>query len=687
MKNITNKLFVAIILAIVAGGTAHAQGIIDTIVNPLIDIIVIIVVIAILFILSGIVYISRYEVGIKTKKMFGKKMPQGQIIARKGEIGIQADTLMPGLYIFNPLIWRIEKERVTIITETEIGVVESVDGEPIPTGRLLGDAVECNNFQDAGAFLDTKGKKGPQIAILRPGTYRINTRAFVIRKEKVTKINEEKLGVAIAMDGKPLPSGLIIAPKPSDESHKYFQDGQAFINSNGSRGPQLDTLQPGEYYINPLLFEVKVFDVAEVPPGYVAVIRSNVGEELAKSSELPPGVDKEPTFRQEVHEKDEVVLTTDKNQRGIWEKPVAPGKYNLNPLAYTAYLVPTSAVTIDWAAAELRTEHQGAVPGGMIIGSTRGRAPKEETVSGEKASEFFKFSQLTLTSKDGFILEADVRIIIRIRPQHASFIIARFGSVPNLIEQIVHPLIDSSFRNKAGEKKAIDFIQSRTALQKEAIERAREEFEKYYVEAQNLLISYIKVDPTLLKTQTDKEIALQQQEQFKEQANAQKENIDVQEKTARAAKQKDVIDAKLSIEIETDNANAARRKAEGVRDATKYQADGEAYKNRETGKGMADAYRAQAEVIGPDKLALIKIMEQVAGGKIKIVPDFLIQGSSDMSGNLFSAWMANMVKEQVEKKEGEKKEEKGNEENGAIKGEEKGVIKGEEKKGVEKIKK
>lgn len=660
-KKMKNKLFIALILMIAISGTAQAQetqGIIDTVLNPFTIILVFIVIVVVLFLLSGIVYISRYEVGIKTKKMFGAKMPQGQIIARNNEIGIQADTLMPGLYWFNPITWKIEKEKVTLVGETEIGVVESVDGEPIPTGRLLGDAVECNNFQDARAFLDNLGKKGPQVAILRPGTYRINTRAFIIRKKEVTKIDEERLGVAIAMDGKPLPSGFIIAPKPADETHRYFQDGQAFINSSGYRGPQLETLQPGEYYINPLLFEVKEFDIAEVPPGYVAVIRSNVGEELAKSSGVPSEVDKEPSFRQEVHEKDEVVLTTDKNQRGIWEKPVAPGKYNLNPLAFTPYLVPTSAVTIDWAAGpEIRTEHQGVALGGMTLGSTKGRAPKQEEITGVKASDFFKFSQLTLTSKDGFILEADVRMIIRVRPQHASFVIARFGSVPNLIEQIVHPLIDSSFRNNAGEKKAIEFIQSRTELQREAIEKARSEFEKYYVEAQNLLISYIKVDPTLLKTQTDKEIALQQQEQFQEQARAQEENIAVQEKTARAAKQKDVIDAKLSKDIEADRADAARRKAEGVRDATKYEADGKAYENIQTGEGLAKAYEAQAKVVGPNNLATLKIMEQVATGKIKIVPDFLIQGGSDQSGNLFQAWMANMVKDQVEKKKVEKKDE------------------------------
>jgi hypothetical protein len=330
----------------------------------------------------------------------------------------------------------------------------------------------------------------------------------------------------------------------------------------------------------------------------------------------------------------------------------------MNPLAFTAYLVPTSAVTIDWASgSEIRTEFQGAAPGGATLGITSRRSPKQEDVNSQKASEFFKFSQLTLTSKDGFTLEADVRMIIRVRPQHASFVIARFGSVPNLIEQIVHPLIDSSFRNNAGEKKAIDFIQSRTILQKEAIERAREEFEKYYVEAQNLLISYIKVDANLLKTQTDKEIAIQQQEQFQQQAKAQEENIALQEKTARAIKQKDVIDAKLKIDIETDNAEALRREAEGIRDSTKYKADGEAYQAEQVGLGTAKAYQAQADVIGPDKLALIKIMTEVSTGKIKIVPDFLISGGSDQSGNLFNAWMANMVKEQVVKKKEEKKEE------------------------------
>jgi len=613
-----------------------------------------VVIIAGLFFLSGLVIIGRYEVGIKTKKMFGAKMAQGKIIACDGEIGIQADTLMPGVYWFNPITWKVEKERVTVVKKGEIATIEAIDGDVIPTGRLLANAVECNNFQNAKKFLTEGGQKGPQIAILRPGTYRINTRVFVVSSKPVTKVAQEMMGVVIAMDGRPLPAVYMIAPKPGNDDHNYFQDGQAFVNNAGYRGIQLDTLQPGEYYINTSLFDVKMFPVAEIPPGYVAVLRSNVGVELARETKVAV---EEAGRGDDIHEKEEVVLTTDRNQRGIWDKPIAPGTYNMNPLAYTAYKVPTSAVTIDWAAGtERRTEYQGAAPGGPVIGTTKRGAPKEDTIDSQKAAEFFKFSQLTLTSKDGFKLEADVRVIIRVHPQYAPFIIARFGSVPNLIEQIVHPLIDSSFRNNAGDKKAMQFIQSRTDLQKDAFEKAKIEFEKYHVETQGLLISYIDVDKSLLDTQTLKEIALQQKEQYKEQANAQEERIAVAEKTARAEKQKDVIDAKLSIEIEKDRADAARRKAEGVRDSTKYEADGKAYENIETGKGMAEAYDAQAKVVGADNLARLKIMEQVANGKIKIVPDFLIQGSGDQSGNLFQAWMANIVKEQVKKEKPEMKE-------------------------------
>ncbi|MCX6647891.1 MAG: SPFH domain-containing protein [Candidatus Bathyarchaeota archaeon] len=590
---------------------------------------IVLLVLLLIFVLPGFALVRDNEVGILTKKMSGKKLPQGKIIASDGEIGVQADTLMPGLYWRFPIIWKINKGRVTQIPQGSIGIIESIDGHSLQKGRLLADDVECNSFQDAKAFLNNGGRKGPQIDILLPGTYRINTAVFRIELTPALEVPKEMIGVVVAMDGTPLPSGYIVAPEPQGD-HKHFQDGEAFITAGGYRGPQLETLQPGEYYINKRLFTVSLYSVAVVPPGYVAVVISSVGKELA-SSPMAPAISVTPDLNQPVHEAVESLLITDKSQRGIFRDPIAPGTYNLNLIAYKAELVPTSAITIDWASTSGPSETK-------IIGKER-----SEVGQSAKITEFFKFSQLRVTSKDGFQLDVDVRLIIRIQPPNAPFVIARFGTVSNLIEQVAHPLIDSSFRNEAGKKAAMEFVHSRTELQLQALEKAREEFSKYHVEVQGLLIAYINVDTQLLETQTKKEIAVQQQKQYEQEALAQEQRIAVAEKTARANQQENVISAKLSIEIAADRAEAARREAEGIRDATKTKADGTAYENEQVGEGIAAAYKAQTEVLGQQNVAALKLFEEIANGKIVITPEVQVTGGGD-SGNLVNALLATMLK-------------------------------------------
>ncbi|MBI4763900.1 MAG: SPFH domain-containing protein [Deltaproteobacteria bacterium] len=409
----------------------------------------------------------------------------------------------------------------------------------------------------------------------------------------------------------------------------------------------MNTLQPGIYYINPSLFEIKVENVAEVLPGYVAVIRSNVGLELERAPEGPDRATGEGKLSGPIHEDVEKILITDKYTRGIWREPIAPGKYNLNSIAFSAYEVPTSAVTIDWASE------------GRIGTEVKGIKPTEAMAAGV----LYSFDPLKVTSKDGFQLEVNVRMVIRIQPGNAAYIIARFGSVANLIDQIVHPLIDSSFRNKAGEKKAIDFFQSRTDLQTEALVHAKERFSEYNVEAQNLLIAYIDIPKDLLDTQTKKEIANQQQAQYDQEALAQEKRIAVMEKAARADKQKDVIDAKLSIDINNDRAEARVKEADGIRrsvilqaqgtkESTILVADGNSYKSKIEGDGVAAAYNAQKEAIGQQNVAVIKLIQEIAAGKIQIVPQILVEGGGGTtSGNLFNAWLAQMISQNVPKNE------------------------------------
>lgn len=697
--------------------------------SPLFIVGVLVIVVAAFFAYAGFYLIQDNQVGIKRKKMLGKTMPQGHIIALDGEVGIQADTLMPGLYWKMPFIWTVEKVNVVCIGPDSIGIVNAIDGRPMQKGRVLGDEVESNNFQDAKMFLQNGGTKGPQVAILRPGVYRINTHAFNITVSRATRIEEEMIGVVIAEDGRPLPSGYLIAPKPAEEptsefhnarAHKHFTDGQAFLDSGGYRGTQQESLQPGVYYINPQFFTVKPVRIQEVPPGYVAVIRSNIGIELESNKGAPCHNTGTNDIGTPVHEEAETLLITDKNVRGIWREPVAPGKYNLNPLAFTPYLVPTSAITIDWAN-DIQIK-------------------KEMGVSNQRTDDFFKFSQLKVTSSDAFTLDVDVRMIIRIRPENAPFVIARFGSVENLIQQIVHPLIDSSFRNKAGNEKAIEFIKSRTRLQEEALNTARKEFDKYHVEAQNLLVSYILAPPELMKTQTDKEIAEQQLAQFQKQAEAQEMRKDVISKTAQADKQGEVMAAKLSIEIEQSRADARRKSAEGDKAAAMILAEGEsyrlqklaegeaakikfiaeaeaaktemtgkadaskvrylgeaeaskvtylgeaeaskirnvgeseAYSQKAVGEAKADAYKAQVEAMGEDNIARLKIIEAIAEGKIKIVPDTLVSsnGTNGSLGDVLTLFLTQKVMKDTKKPE--EANEKRAEEKDAEKAEEKETL-------------
>ncbi|MCI4323962.1 MAG: hypothetical protein L3K03_08135 [Thermoplasmata archaeon] len=605
---------------------------------------VVVLIVLVLIFLIGVFLIEQDQVGILTRRMLGRPMPQGQVVARKGEVGVQADTLVPGLYWRMPFVWKVAKSPIVTIPDDKVGTVEAIDRKPLPKGRVVGDEIECNQFQDANAFLMGNGHKGPQSAILRPGQYRINTRAFVVNVVDATYIGDSEIGVVSAQDGVPLPSSLQIAP-PSAGAHSYFQNGQAFLDGKGYRGPQLETLQPGLYYVNPLLFEVRSFKTIDVPPGTVAVLRSNVGEELVRPRDRPTpvGTSERAIDSAPIHDASETLLplTDDKGTRGIFRNPLAPGRYNLNPVAYTAYIVPTNAVMIDWA--------DSTVPN-----------------AGD-----FKFGALGVTSKDGFPIAVEVRLVARIDAANAAFIIARFGSIQSLIQQIIHPVIDAEFRNNAGNKKALEFVQSRSDLQAEALSKAKESFKRYNVEAQNLLISQIRMPPELMATQTQKEIAMQQQAQYVQQAAAEQQRIAVQEMTARAALQSQVVTAELEVVINENQAKAAVKQAEGIRDSTKIKAEGEKEALLRVGEGQggaaasvgsgqatavksvglaqAEAYRAQTEVIGAERVALVRVVEAIRDGHIQITPETQItlggpEGGS--AGSLLTAYFAKLLADQ-----------------------------------------
>jgi hypothetical protein len=211
------------------------------------------------------VSIGTNQIGIM-KAITGLPMPAGQFFAKTVECnlfqdgeaflrnGPQLAILPPGEYQINPHLFVIEIEDAVIIEETEIGIVEAVAGKPCPVGRIFAEPVDCDSFQDADAFLHNGGQKGPQISILPPGNYRINTALFQVEHRAVTVIANGHMGLVTAMDGSRVPDGNLLGRKV--EGHSNFENGDAFMKNGGQKGHQLDVLMPGTYRINTALFAI-----------------------------------------------------------------------------------------------------------------------------------------------------------------------------------------------------------------------------------------------------------------------------------------------------------------------------------------------------------------------------------------------------------------------------------------------
>jgi len=194
----------------------------------------ILIVIAAIFFLtlvfSSLLIVGGREIKILERRWFGKQMPKDRVFAMSNEIGIQARTKGPGLYFLFPFIYRRKHQDFISIGKDEVGLLISMDGNPVPSGKIFAKTVECNLYQDGEAFLSNGGEKGTQIPILPPGIYRINTFLFNISKEPVTIIGENQVGIVESIDGAPIPAGRIFGKVVECD---LFQDGAAFLKNGG----------------------------------------------------------------------------------------------------------------------------------------------------------------------------------------------------------------------------------------------------------------------------------------------------------------------------------------------------------------------------------------------------------------------------------------------------------------------
>jgi uncharacterized membrane protein YqiK len=594
-------------------------------------------------------------------------------IKQGGVKGIQLRTLPPGKWAIHPFLFRVSIAKAATIPPGKVGIVTSADGAPLDSGRLHGIAIKGHkNFQDAENFIYSGGQKGAQVEVLTPGTYRIHTNSisldnpndmqpgvFSIRLVDATVINENQIGLVEALDGAPLDPRDYVAQAIT--GHDNFQDSNEFISQGGQRGPQKDILLPGTYYINPMVFKVIPESAKEVKPGEVAVIVSNVGkdpseeirktmaakvrerlereeeEQIQRAAKQLDKVDGAETTIEEI--KAELQADSDpadkrldsgaheayvvpEGFRGIQETVVGPGRYYINTLAMTPIIIPTTNMTVEWTAEDVAQS----------------------------------FDPFAVISKDGFTMQLEVRVVFRVKPEDAPFMVAKIGNTDKLVQNVMHPLIDSIFRNQASESSAMAYLQNRHEEQERAEARVRMHLLKYHVDVVNVLICHIHLPEELMKTQTEKILAEQKQNMYNAQREAEVKRIELEKTSSQANNQRSLMEATVGVEIAGKRSEQRQREADGEAYYISSTGKAEAEKMRLIGEAQGVAYKEQVNALGSNGVALIETLKVIGEKNVRITPDILAaggNGNGDGAGGIGTLLLLNLFRDQMQKQNGD----------------------------------
>jgi uncharacterized membrane protein YqiK len=567
---------------------------------------------------------------IEPGKIFAKPVESSMFqdgdsfLNNKGQKGPQVNILTPGMYRINTDLFNVDVRKATVVPGGHICLVTAMDGTQLPDGRLLADKVEGHsNFEKGEIFIENGGQKGRQIQHLMPGTYRINTNLFKISEPIAwVQIESNEVGIVTILEGKPITdAGKIAADEITLDIHKNFQDTDAFLKAGGQKGLQIPVLRAGAYAINPWFAQVKKQKMVEVQIGECAVVTNFVGEE---------GLD---TSDKNVNAK-----IVENGKKGIWEEPLGPGKHALNLEICKVDIVPTTQILLSWA---------------------------DDESSSHKFDANLK--TITLRTADAFNVNMDVRVIIHIAMGDAPKVVANLGSVDNMISQVLEPAISSHFRNAAQAVQALELYTQRAELQLKAKEHIQNVLKIHHIESKDTMIADVVLPVELTKTVTDRQIATQEKATFKTQMEAQEERKKLENATAQADMQKQVVESERGVDISKNLADAAIRKADGEAEATKLKANADAENNKvlaaaeaeatklkaganaeaiaktgnaeaeiilEKGKSTAESYKLQVDAMGKDNFGQLKVIEQIAQNKMKLIPETLISGGGQGGGNL-----------------------------------------------------
>ncbi len=604
--------------------------------------------------LSGFIrYIPNNRAGIVEKLVSGRGSVKTGFIALEGEAGYQPHVLRGGWHLFFPFQFRIHIVPLVTIPQGKIGYVFARDGRPLPPTQTLASNAVANDYQDAEGFLRKGGQRGPQRAILREGTYAINLAQFAILTDQnlyylplnkgdddlfrrmaaqiaerdgfkpvIIKGADDVIGIVTVHEGPSLSQDEIIAPLVGDDAaqpetfHNKFQDPERFLHAGGRRGRQLQVLVEGTYYINRLFATVETIPKTIIDVGYAGVVVSytgSVGEDLS-------GKD---------YSHGEMVSS---GHRGVWNTPLLPGKYAFNTYAGKVIPVPTTNVILKW------------------IKNAVGSHGYDENLA-----------EVALITKDAFEPLLPVSVVLHIDYRQAPLVIQRFGDIKRLVEQTLDPLVSAYFKDVGQTRTLIDLIQERNQIQKVASEQMKENFARYNLELEEVLIgtpqspegdNHIEKILTQLR---ERQIAEEQVLTYARQQTAAVKERELREAEAKAAQQAPLTQSEIGIAIQENQGKAEYQRSVQQAAQIRALAEAEAEKAARIGVGQAIAAEELVRAYGGPQYQITQAVmnrfaEAIQQSRVDVVPKIVVGGGDGKSpggGNLLEALLSMLLADRV----------------------------------------
>lgn len=161
----------------------------------------------------------------------GVDLPEGDIIATaENQKGIRLAVLPEGRYFKNPYTWSWIYAKVVDIPAGRLGVQTRLFGKPLPSGEILAK----------------DGTQGIIADILTPGKYRVNPYAYDVKILDAIAIRPGHVGVVTHLTGQDVLNDDLPATVRN-----------TFLVSNALKGVVNEVLDPGTYYLNPYMYDVR----------------------------------------------------------------------------------------------------------------------------------------------------------------------------------------------------------------------------------------------------------------------------------------------------------------------------------------------------------------------------------------------------------------------------------------------